>query len=350
MSNKENTNESIVIWHPGTIESRPTLLTWASLFLYHDRVCTTRVLTPAKENEFLTRFCGLVDSGHSLHAIYELGNEYGIHFDWVLGWFREREDINARIMFNNQITELEKEGLCETLPVDPEKVARTGLSKSIIDNIHLPARFFFPDRKTLNQMITDMNEGHNSLLNSAKYGYPLVVDNSITQYLDKKNVSPDELSSHLAQSAISSLALPNINIRQIEDLCTLRENFKEELHDFRAGILDLTWLLHQQVTNCNDLDSIRNEANYLVKTKIASALMSLENKIKAHSKSTFKRVLFTTGKVIVEAAKLFRPGSLSEKLISGGASIVTLASNSENDKSPENQVASYIYKLKEYRR
>ena len=154
------------------------------------------------------------------------------------------------------------------------------------------------------------------------------------------------LSEVLAESAISQLALPDIRIVYVEDLLEARVELKDELLEFRAGILKLTWLLHQHVQNKNDLEQIRQEANTLTNTVIKGSLLSLENRMRQHKKKTIRRMLFGTGRVFVEATKLFLGAGAAEKMISGGKSLLQLATEVDGTKLPEDQVATYLYKLK----
>ena len=150
----------------------------------------------------------------------------------------------------------------------------------------------------------------------------------------------------LAQSVICQLALPDVKAVHVGDILEARRELRDELLEFRAGILKLTWLLHQRVQNKNDLEEIRHEANTLVNTVIKGSLLSLENRMRQHKKKAVRRLLLGTGKVMVEATKIFLPGGATEKMISGGKSLFQLATELENSKPPEDQIATYLYKLK----
>lgn len=154
------------------------------------------------------------------------------------------------------------------------------------------------------------------------------------------------IASLLAHSAITQLALPDIVAYEPEDILLIKETLKEELDEFRVGILDLTWLLRHAVKNGNDFVEIKHEAEFLVNTKIKAALLSLETRMRQHRDGRMRRMLFGASRIFINGVKLFLPGSASEVLVGAGKSLFQLAVEMDTVKQPENQIASFIYELK----
>ncbi len=175
---------------------------------------------------------------------------------------------------------------------------------------------------------------------------PLTVGNTPLPRVMAHKQCADVLPATLARSAISQLVLPNIKAISADDLLHVRTKLRDELLDFQAGILDLSYLLHQQVRNGNDLKGLRQEADVLVNTKITAAVMSLENRMRQHENKRIRRMLFGTGRVLVDAAKMFLPGGWQEKLVAGGKTLLQTATEMDSAKPPEDQIATYLYKLK----
>lgn len=177
-------------------------------------------------------------------------------------------------------------------------------------------------------------------------GYPIALDCTASRRASNTKIFTEHLIALLAQCAICELSLPGINAGEVDDLLSARIALKDELIEFRAGIRSLTELLHQQVKGKHDFQEIREEAEVLVNTKIRGALMSLENRMRRHKDKRIRRILVRGGRVLGEAAKLFLPGGWSEKLVAGGKSLVQLATEIDNAKPPEDQVATYLYKVR----
>jgi hypothetical protein len=192
----------------------------------------------------------------------------------------------------------------------------------------------------------DRQEAMASYAYSREHNHPLVTECFPLHMTTGPSTSSRQMCDILARSAICQLALPGVEPAQVDDLLEARSSLRDELLEFRAGILRLTWLLHQQIRNKNDLDEIRQEADVLVDTEIKAALMSLENRMRKHKDKRIRQMLFGTGRVLVDAAKLFLPGGIQEKLMAGGKSLLQLATEIDSVKPPEDQIAIYLYKLK----
>lgn len=177
---------------------------------------------------------------------------------------------------------------------------------------------------------------------------PLVTNEPILPRRHKLADSTEHLSAVLSKMAISQLALPEVRPVHVHDLLEARSALRDELLEFRAGIRKLTWLLHQQVKGENDLNEIRREADVLVRTVIEGAVMSLENRMRDYDGKRWRRMLFSKARVLVKAAKMFVPGTLQEKLIALGKTTLGLATEKDSAKPPEDQIATYLYKLKRH--
>jgi hypothetical protein len=178
------------------------------------------------------------------------------------------------------------------------------------------------------------------------YGVPFTTRECTLLHQPMLSEQAGQLSQVLATTAISQLALPEVRPVHVDDLLEARTALRDELLGFRAGILNLTWLLHQQVKGANDLAEIRREADMLVNTKIKAAVMSLENRMRQHENKRVRRMLFGTGRVLVDAAKMFLLGGWQEKLVAGGKALLQTATEIDGPKPPEDQVATYLYTLK----
>jgi hypothetical protein len=185
-----------------------------------------------------------------------------------------------------------------------------------------------------------------SYLHSQAHAFPMTVSNTV---LPQSTAQPaDVLTELLAQAAIAQLVLPNITVIAADDLLDVRTKLRDELLSFQEGILNLSWLLHEQVRNSGDLKMLRREADMLVNTKIKAAVLSLEHRMQQHENKRIRRMLFGTGRVLVDAAKMFLPGGIQEKLVAGGKALLQTATEIDSAKPPEDQVATYLYKLKRH--
>jgi hypothetical protein len=181
-----------------------------------------------------------------------------------------------------------------------------------------------------------------------RYKLPLVTDkhslpHNTFQYSGQEVAL---LSDILARSAITTLALPNLRTTDPEDILRAKDVLKNELIQFRIGVLDLTYLLRQNVNNRSDLIEITKEAEVIVNTKIKASLLDLENRISQSNDSRVKRLLFASSKIAFDIVKLFLPGGVPEKIIAGAKSLFQLATTIDEKTKPESQIAGFIYGLK----
>ncbi|MBN1508026.1 MAG: hypothetical protein JW955_14335, partial [Sedimentisphaerales bacterium] len=173
---------------------------------------------------------------------------------------------------------------------------------------------------------------------SHEQGYPIALDCAPPRGADAPKELAEYLNATLAQSAICQLALPDVKAIKADDLLEARAALKDELLEFRAGIRSLTWLLHQQLRGSRDLHDVQREADTLVNTKVAGALMSLENRMRQHKSKRIRRMLLGTGRTFAALAT-FSWASL-------GKAILTMAGEIDTAKPPHDQVATYLYGLK----
>jgi len=173
---------------------------------------------------------------------------------------------------------------------------------------------------------------------SCHKGCPLVLESVAAHEPFGSQRSVGHLHTLLAQSALCQLSLPGIRAMQVDDLLDARTALRDELLEFRAGILNLTHLLYRQVKGKNDVREIQQEAEVLVNTKIRAALMSLEHRMEQHKTKRIQRMLSGTGRVLVDAC--------TWSLASLGKALLTLAGEIDSVKPPEDQIATYLYKLR----
>lgn len=178
-----------------------------------------------------------------------------------------------------------------------------------------------------------------------KYDLPLVTDKLFLPANSIKHTKQEIglLADILSRSAIANLALPDLRAQHPEDIILAKRELKDELIEYRAGILSLTYMLRQNISSKANLLEISNEADILVNTRIKAALLNLEFKIAKHNNTRLKRMLFGTAKVGLELVKLFLPSSIPDKIITGSKSLFELATAIDDNKVPEIQMASFLY-------
>lgn len=337
---EETLDKSIVLWQPDSRLPIPDIREWTSICLLHDEVMVVRLLPFEIEEELLRKMAsGLGRTSLALFFRSLVDNKEDMTKRMLLSDIDNipvtEQDISPRLVFNATLKMLAKEGVVRIITSS--------------ENKYLHQRKLLAD-ETFQLKVFEVGAAVAAdalclYVFSRKYNYPIITDDNVfLSYAENDLV--DNLSEVLAQSAICQLALPDVKAVHVEDLLEARRELKDELLEFRAGILKLTWLLHQQVQNKSDLEQIRQEAGTLVNTIIKGALLSLENRMKQHKKKTIRRMLYGTGRVLVEATKLFLPSGAAEKMISGGKGLLQLATEIDDTKLPEEQVATYLYKLR----
>lgn len=335
---EETTDKSIVVWHPRFAYIVPDIRELTSLCLFHDQVV----------------FCSA--------SLYVYTEKDSAMAEPIRRYWERRPDFKQRVALIETIQLLAEQSCIRLIvPDDYQKVTTDFIRvRGKISSELWALRDNFWERRCAYASTTKNVEKETELLlnglelagtdtsymASKAYCYPLVTDYTELQALNNNEETTKKYAQLLAQSAICQLALPDVKATNAEDILEARTELRDELLEFRAGILKLTWLLYQRVENKNDLEQIRQEAGTLVNTIIKGSLLSLENRMRRHKKKRIRRMLFGTGRVLVEATKLFLPSGAAEKMISGGKSFFQLATEIDNVKPPEDQVAMYLYKLK----
>lgn len=336
----EAADKSIVVWYPRLTQTIPDARVFTSLCLFHDKVVLCSFLCCSDEDS---------DEAQDFQ-------------ERTLAYWQTKPDYEERIAFINTFQFLAKQNVIHL--ITPNKFPQVANDFVKADRTHLPYGLIdrfrnfidtglegIKDKDVESQAVKmaealDLTEAITSCQASNAYNYPLVTDEAYISIANSEEKSAEILSEVLTQSAICQFALPDVKAIHIDDLLEARIELKDELLEFRAGILKLTWLLHQRVENKNDLEQIRQEADTLVNTVIKGSLLSLENRMRQHKKKAIRRILFGTSRVLVEAAKLFLPSGAAEKMISGGKGLLQLAMEIDSAKPPEDQVAMYLYRLK----
>lgn len=155
-----------------------------------------------------------------------------------------------------------------------------------------------------------------------------------------------EVASFLAHRTFRKLALPELRAYHAEDILEARLKLKGELIEFRAGILELVWLLHQRSDLSADPKEIGRDCDVLIETKIAAAISSLEQAIAKHESRSIRRILKATGGALVELGKSLITPSMTGVLVGGSGALMKLSESIETQ-TPSIQIASFVYKARE---
>jgi hypothetical protein len=324
----DESDKSVVVWfhEKSLLVTAPNPLAWASLCLYHDEVVVCRFPPFNIECQFL----------ETLLAQHE-------QFGFGIGVFDVAEpidlaEIRRSIDFLHLLDRLSGAGIVQAVHSGSDGW------REPLREVHKYAELLEYVRG-LRDSQEDFMSFITAYLTSKQRGYPLASEYIPPSCLNQKTRTRT-LSDVLARTAISQLALPAIQFADVDDLMEARTALRDELLEFRVGILDLTHLLHQQVKGENDLTQIRYEANVLVDTKIKAAVLSLEHRMQQHKNKRIHRMLFKAGRILVDFGKLFLPGGIQEKLLAGGKAALQTATELDSSKPTGDQVATYLYKLK----
>lgn len=317
-------NKSVVIYYPDFVINDPRLLT--TLCLYHDKILLFLRNSPDE----------------TLGALGEkIKSEINL----------QEDHSKFKSFISSPLPQLSEAGLLQVVTSNDcdllfPKAGELQINKKIIQEIittHHNPHLGMARGTTVGQLIRALN----AYSVAKRYDIPLVGDFGFHQATTSSAKSEiHSMANILAHSAITHLALPDIVAFEPEDILFVRDRFKNELAEFRIGILELSWLLRQGVKNKEDLAEVKYEAEIIVNSKIQAALLSLERKIKSHEKAKVKRILTTSGKILINCVKLFLPTGVSDMILSGSKGIFELAMNLDASKSPNDQVASFIYQLR----
>lgn len=155
-----------------------------------------------------------------------------------------------------------------------------------------------------------------------------------------------EAADHLASVAVRALVLPELEAYNAEDILEARLKLSVDLQAFRAGILDLVWLLYERSGLIDDLSKFQRDCEVLVSTKLVAALSSLEAAIQSHQNKWIRRILKTTGGVFMELGKASLGGGLPGLLLGASGAALKISEHMEAS-SPTVPIASYLYKIRE---
>ncbi|MDZ5433577.1 hypothetical protein T3H00_13020 [Pseudomonas fluorescens] len=225
----------------------------------------------------------------------------------------------------------------ERVVVDIDKPKLNDLSRMVLGG------FTKGSTRTLSSILRD-----SSVLSvSMKASIPIVCSqNQISLAPSRSRVS--EVSAFLAQRTFQRLALPELEAFHPDDILEARKRLKDELLEFRAGILELVWLLHQKTDIGGDLRTLSRECDILIDTKISASVSQLERAIAAHESKKVRRILKVTGGALLELGKSFLTPSLAGALLDASGAALKIAEGMEA-RAPSMQIASFVYKVREKR-
>jgi len=200
---------------------------------------------------------------------------------------------------------------------------------------------FKKEKRTVSDVIRS-----GSLVSAAvQTGIPIVCSQAhITLKPTTTRVS--EVATFLSHKTLQKLVLPELRAYQTEDILEARLKLKAELQEFRAGILELVWLLHQQHDISGDLRGLGADCEILIETKIAGAVLSLEQAIASHKNKKIRRMLKVAGGALLELGKSIVAPSLPGLLMGGSGGLLKVA-ESMDTQLPKIQIASFLYKIRE---
>lgn len=175
------------------------------------------------------------------------------------------------------------------------------------------------------------------------YNIPLFSDQQ--NIIINKNYT-DFLSENLALISICDLAIPELNTENPENILIARDKLKDELSEFKAGILELTYLLHQNTHHDHlTYKEFLNECSILVNTKIKSSILNLENRIKTNKNKNIKNMFILGAKLLLSGGNILICGNETKSILENGLSFADNLSGLVNLDKPEHKIASYVLKL-----
>lgn len=181
----------------------------------------------------------------------------------------------------------------------------------------------------------------NTEILSDALGIPkLMIDYPLVENPDMISWS-NSVSNKLALQSLCTLALPRLYSTNVEDIVYLRSALKDELTEFKSGILQLTYLIYKS-TNIQDEQDVLNEIDMLINTNLKAALLDMENSIKSRNKNL-------SSKLIVRGTKFLLHGILAKKgfssinnLVDKGSDLLEILPQSSIHNSPDEKIASYL--------
>lgn len=167
-------------------------------------------------------------------------------------------------------------------------------------------------------------------------------------HTDNNAVNSEMLSNLLAVKVLCDLGLPLLNTTNPDDILDIRNELKNELIEFKAGILDLTYLLYQNIKTAPKKE-INKEIEMLVNTKVKSSILSLEHKISTNKRKSFSKIVLDGSKIVISGALMALGfGKTFDNLNNGLRVLQSLSGvNSLNNREVD-RIASYLIHLKKY--
>lgn len=175
------------------------------------------------------------------------------------------------------------------------------------------------------------------------YQIPLLSFGNERKYIDD-NHYVDFLANSLAVKSICELGLPQLTTSNPEDIIIARESLKDELIEFKSGILDLSYFLHQATKSKDSIQDINREVNILVNTKIKSSVISLENKIKMNKNKRIRDIIISGGKILLSGGNLLTLGQSIKDITTNGLDLLDNLNNINGSDVPEHKIATYLLK------
>lgn len=157
-----------------------------------------------------------------------------------------------------------------------------------------------------------------------------------------------EAATFIAHRTLQRLALPELRAYDAGDILEARAKLKDELAEFKAGLLELVWALHQKSDLGGDFRELSHQCDILIETKISSAVSQLERAVANHESMKIRRMLITTGAALLELGKALLTPGYSSALLGGSGAVLEIAKRMETP-APTMQVASFIYRVREKR-
>lgn len=197
--------------------------------------------------------------------------------------------------------------------------------------------------RTVSSLLRDV-----SVLSAAWSSSLPVVSRKGHMALNPSSSRVSEVATFLAHRTLQRLALPEFQAYEPEDILEARARLKPELIEFREGMLELVWLLHQKNDVGGDPSELVRHCDVLIDSKIAAAVSQLERAIKAHENKRIRRILRLAGGAALDVGKSLLSGGLPSTVMGSSGALLKVAEGLEA-RQPTVQIASFIYNVRRRR-
>lgn len=230
----------------------------------------------------------------------------------------------------------------EAVEVDGKSALRLKVNSAEFDDLTRTfVRGFNAERRTASSLIRDLH------LLSVAVGARLPIACTSTQItLSPSSTRVSEVAAFLERRIFERLALPELRAYHVDDILEARLKLCGELQEFRAGVRELVWLLHQRMDISGDVRGLAKECDVLIDTKIWAAVSTLERSIATHQSKRIRRILKTTAGALLEVGRTLLAPTIGGSLLGGSAALLKIADGLEAS-PPTLQIASLIYKVRE---